>query len=381
MSDGTTSAAAVRRDELVASRTRTRIQQIRRLAGETVLLLVTCASAGTILFILGAIFWEALPFFRQYNPALLFRNDLWRPTADPAPSFGALGIFLGSALVTIGSCIIALPLGISAAVCLSDVVPFNVRQVAKPVIELLAAIPSVVYGFFALVLFAPVLQKQGGALLGVAWWILALPVAVVIAVVVSDLAAARVKGPRQMAVRLVTGGVLLAAAVTGIYAVGGAIFALKVTTGVNALNASIILALMALPTVVSVCEDALNAVGRSLREGSYALGATRAETMVKVVIPAAKGGIVAAIILGVMRAVGETMVVLMAAGNSYEVPEPWFNFLSGIRTLTATVALEMGETVHGGDHYHALFALAFCLLLFTFLLNLVSEWLSRRTKI
>ena len=137
---------------------------------------------------------------------------------------------------------------------------------------------------------------------------------------------------------------------------------------------------MALPTIVSVSEDALQAVGRELREGSYALGATRAETLVKVVIPAAASGIAAAVILGVMRAVGETMVVWMAAGNAAHIPEPWYNFLASVRTLTATIAGDMGEADQspGSSHYHALFAMALCLLAISFVLNMLSEWAVHR---
>ena len=132
---------------------------------------------------------------------------------------------------------------------------------------------------------------------------------------------------------------------------------------------------MALPTVVSVSEDALQAVGRELREGSYALGATRAETMIKTIMPAASGGILAAVLLGVMRALGETMVVWMASGNAAQIPQPWFNFLQPIRTLTATIAGDMGEADHvtGSARYHVLFAMGLCLLLFCFVCNVVSE--------
>ncbi|MCP4154905.1 MAG: ABC transporter permease subunit, partial [bacterium] len=152
--------------------------------------------------------------------------------------------------------------------------------------------------------------------------------------------------------------------------------------GTNTLNVSVILGIMALPTIVSVSEDALQSVGRDLREGSYALGSTRAETLFKVVIPAARPGIAAAIILGIMRAVGETMVVWMASGNAAQVPEPWFNVLEPIRTLTATIAGDMGEADHvtGSARYHVLFAMALLLLVFSFAGNFVSEWLSARAR-
>ena len=236
------------------------------------------------------------------------------PPTDP-PSFGGLALIVGSLCVTGGALLIAGPFGILTAAFLSDIVPFSARQVIKPVIEILAAIPSVAYGFFAVLVVAPWLQNRLG-----------LP------------------------------------------------------TGANALNAAVILAVMALPTIVSVGEDAMRAVGSSLRAASYALGATRAETVLKTVLPAAHNGIVAAVILGIMRAIGETMVVWMASGNAAQIPSPWWDLTQPVRTLTATIAGDMGETAKGSDHYRALFALALLLLTFTFLLNLVTEYFLRQAK-
>ena len=369
----------IAREELLTSRSAELREKLGAFFGHSFLLAITVASGATVLFILFFIFRDALPFFRTKGLALLLQSSQWRPTADDA-TFGALGIFVGSGLVTLGSCLLAVPMGITAAVCLSDVVPFGVRQVIKPIIELLAAIPSVAYGFFALVIFAPILQEDGGFILAVAWWVVAAPLTVLAVIVISDLSTTKLPDRLHAFGRVVIGLGLAAAGFWGLSYVGGKISEIQISSGVNALNASIMLALMALPTVVSVCEDSLTAVGRELREGSYALGATRAETIVKVVIPAAKGGILAAVLLGIMRAVGETMVVLMAAGNMFEVPTPWYNLLSGVRTLTATIALEMGEAARGGTHYHALFALGFCLLVFTFVLNLLSEWAVKRTS-
>lgn len=139
---------------------------------------------------------------------------------------------------------------------------------------------------------------------------------------------------------------------------------------------------MALPTIVSVSEDALQAAGRELREGSYALGATRAETLVKVVLPASISGIFSAVLLGVMRALGETMVVLMASGNAAQIPKPLFNLLEPVRTLTATIASEMGEAdqMTGSSHYHVLFAMGLCLLVFSFTCNMAGEWIVNRQR-
>ncbi|MEI7826083.1 MAG: ABC transporter permease subunit, partial [Chlorobiaceae bacterium] len=160
-----------------------------------------------------------------------------------------------------------------------------------------------------------------------------------------------------------------------LYKVGTILYGIQILTGTNALNVSIILSFMALPTIVSVSEDALQAVGRDIREGSYALGATRAETILKTILPAASSGILAAVILGIMRALGETMVVWMASGNSSQIPEPWFNYLQAIRTLTATIAGDMGEAdqVTGSARFHVLFAMGLLLLVISFISNLISE--------
>jgi phosphate transport system permease protein len=240
----------------------------------------------------------------------------------------------------------------------------------------------VAYGFFALVVFAPLLQEQGGHLLAIAVWIVGLPVAILAIVVFSDVTTDRLRGNARRLAR----GMLIVLAGAGALAVLGwsahNLGALKISSGTNALNVSIILGIMALPTVVSVSEDALQAAGRELREGSYALGATRAETLVKTVLPAAASGILAAVILGIMRVIGETMVVWMASGNAARIPTPWFNFLDPVRTLTATIAGDMGEAdqVTGSARYHALFALALVLLVFSLVCNLISERFIRRAR-
>jgi phosphate transport system permease protein len=172
------------------------------------------------------------------------------------------------------------------------------------------------------------------------------------------------------------------AAVACLYLCASKAATLTAASGTNALNVAVMLGIMALPTVVSVAEDALQAAGRDLREGSYALGATRAETVVRVVLPAAASGVTAAVILGVMRAVGETMVVWMASGNAAHIPHPWYNLLSPVRTLTATIAGDMGEADHvtGSARYHVLFAMALSLLVISFLCNFISERLMWRAR-
>jgi len=365
---------------LLSHRARRR-QRLAGILGSGFLLAVTSLSMFAVLFIFYFITRDALPFFQLQGFRQFFTSSHWYPSAA-APEFGALAIFAGSGLVTLGAALVAVPLGITAAVCLSDVLPFSVRQVVKPVIEILAAIPSVAYGFFALVVFAPLLQERGGHMLQVASWVIGAPVALLALVVISDRATDRVSPSRRGLVRTLAMGGLGSLAFWGLWKLGVSLGGITVNSGTNALNVSIILGLMALPTVVSVAEDAIQATGRELREGSYALGATRSETILKTILPAASSGIMAAVILGVMRAVGETMVVWMASGNAAQVPTPWYNLLQPVRTLTATIAGDMGEAdqATGSSRFHVLFAMALCLLVFSFICNLTSEWGIRRAR-
>ncbi|MEI6167545.1 MAG: PstC family ABC transporter permease [bacterium] len=366
---------------LLLSHRARRQQRAMGILGSGFLLAVTSLSMFAVLFIFYFITRDALPFFQLQGFKQFFTSTHWYPSAA-TPEFGSLAIFIGSGLVTLGAALVAVPLGITAAVCLSDVLPFSVRQVVKPVIELLAAIPSVAYGFFALVVFAPLLQSQGGHMLQVASWLIGAPVAVLAIVVVSDLLTDRLATPHRSRARWTLMAGLGAAAFWGLWTLGVSLGGITVSSGTNALNVSIILGIMALPTVVSVAEDAIQATGRDLREGSYALGATRSETILRTILPAASSGIMAAVILGVMRAVGETMVVWMASGNAAQIPQPWYNMLQPVRTLTATIAGDMGEAdqATGSSRFHVLFAMALCLLLFSFACNLASEWGVRRTR-
>ncbi|MBN2311223.1 MAG: phosphate ABC transporter permease subunit PstC [Candidatus Hydrogenedentes bacterium] len=354
---------------------------VASVAGQAFLLVVTSASALAVVFIFLFIVRDALPFFRDNGFREFFTSTRWYPSGDPA-EFGVLAILSGSAIVTLGAIVFAVPVGIAAAVCMSDVLPFTARQFVKPIIEVLASIPSVAYGFFALVVFAPLMQEQGGRLLAWAAWAVGVPLGALAALLVTETVLKAVPEARRGGLRIVLSVALGALCLGGVYWVASALGGLAIASGTNALNVSIILAVMVLPTVVSVSEDALQTVGRDLREASYACGATRAETMVKVVLPAASSGICSAVILGLMRAVGETMVVWMASGNAAQIPKPWFNLLEPVRTLTATIAGDMGEADHvtGSSRYHVLFAMALCLLLISFACNLASEWVMRRER-
>ena len=369
------------RPSLLLSRQAQRWQTVAAAVGQSLLFLVASLSVLAVLFIFYFITRDAWPFFRAQGFHEFFTSVRWYPSAGNA-EYGALAIFVGSGLVTLGAALVAVPLGVSAAICLSDVLPFSLRQVVKPVVEILAASPSVAYGFFALVVLAPLLQQRGGPMMAVAVGLIGVPVAVLATAVLSDIATDKLPQTVRVYARRVLRLALLAAAMTGLFLLGKALYAVQMVSGTNALNVALILGIMALPTIVSVSEDALQAAGRELREGSYAMGATRAETLMKVVLPAARSGIFAAVILGVMRAIGETMVVWMASGNASQIPHPWYNLTQPVRTLTATIAGDMGEAdqVTGSARYHVLFAMALCLLVFAFVSNLVSEWIIWRAR-
>jgi phosphate transport system permease protein len=366
---------------ILISKGTSRLKRIATFFIDSSLFTITSVSMLAVIFIILFIAIDALPYFKIRGISEFFTSVQWYPTGNPA-QFGVLAIIFGSMMVTFLSTVIAVPMALFSAVSLSDILPFSVRQVVKPIIEIIAAIPSVAYGFFALVIFAPLLQQKGGHLLGIALWMLGLPISLIITYMLSDTLAEKLFKNPKTAQRTTIFIILEILFIWGLYRLYVTFSNISISSGANAFNVSVILAIMALPTIASVSEDALQAAGRELREGSYALGATRAETLLKVVIPAAKSGIIAAIILGVMRAIGETMVVWMASGNAAQIPEPWYNVFAPIRTLTATIAGDMGEADHvtGSARYHVLFAMALFLLAFSFISNLVSEYYIVRSK-
>lgn len=256
---------------------------------------------------------DALPVRRERTMAELLAGEVWSPTADPA-RFGLLPLLLGSLYVTVGALVIAMPLGIACATYIAEVASPRAREVLKPLVEMLAAIPSVVFGFLGLMLVGPWLAE-----------LLRLPI--------------------------------------GMFAALG----------------SLMLAFMAMPTIVSVSEDALRAVPRALRENSLALGATRWQTIARVVLPAGRSGVIAAVLLGLGRTIGETMTVLMVTGNAAVIPEGLAGFWQPVRTMTATIASEMGETAYRTPHYHALFFIGLVLFVITFITNTIADWAIRKT--
>jgi len=247
---------------------------------------------------------EGAPAFWETSLGNLF-GQRWYPNEG---LFGTWPLILGSLLVTAGALIIALPLGLATAVFVRELAPDWLREILKPLIEVLAGIPSVVLGFLGMVAVAPLVRQ-----------------------------------------------------------------ALDVPTGLTAFAGSLMLAYMSLPTIISVAEDAIDAVPKSYRDGALALGATHWQTIWRVVLPASRSGVIIAVMLGIGRAIGETMTVMMVTGNAARIPHEWNALFMPVRTMTATIAAEMGEVAQGSTHYHVLFAVGILLFVVTFLINAIAS--------
>jgi phosphate transport system permease protein len=281
--------------------------------------LIWFAGISTIIIVALIFFFlirEGLPTFLDIPLRQLF-GSRWYPTEG---QFGLLPLLVGSLVVTVGAVIIAVPLGLITAIYLGEFAPQRQREILKPLIEILAGIPSIVLGFLGWVVLAPIIQQLGAS------------------------------------------------------------------TGLTAFTGSLILAYMALPTVISISEDALYAVPNEFRNGALALGATKWQTTWRIVIPAARSGLVIAVMLGIGRAIGETMAVMMVTGNAANLPQlgPGM-FFEPVRTMTATIAAEMGEVAQGTLHYNTLFGIGIILFVITFVLNslasrLVGSQANRRRK-
>jgi len=271
------------------------IEQLIRLMGVSAIAFV----AIIFLFLIK----EGTPALAEV-PLSNLMGQKWYPTFD---IYGLLPLILGSLLVTLGAIAISLPLGLATAIFIGEIAPEWVREVLKPVIEIIAGIPSVVVGFIGIQLVSPFVRDFLGA-----------------------------------------------------------------PTGLTALTGVLLLAYMALPTIISIAEDALDAVPLSYRNAAYALGATQWQTIWRVVLPAARPGVITAVMLGVGRAIGETMTVMMVAGNAARMPLGLDALFRPVRTMTATIAAEMGEVARGSTHYHVLFIVGLALFIVTFLINLLA---------
>lgn len=270
-------------------------------------LLTIALLAGIFLMLL----YNSIAFFIEIKPVDFFTGSQWNPERKEG-QYGIAPLLVSTGLVTLGSMVIAVPLGIFCAAYLSEFAHPKVKALLKPLVEMLAAIPSVAIGFLGIVLVGPGIAHLFG-----------------------------------------------------------------IENGLNALNGSVLLAVMALPTIITISEDAIHAVPQSHREASLALGANQWETLFKVTIPASTPGLIAAVMLGLGRALGETMTVLMATGNAAVLPD---GFLSAVRTITATIAIEMGEVPYQTTHYFALFAIAAVLFLITLSINLLGEYFANRLR-
>ena len=278
------------------------------------LFLTAIVAVLAVFFIIAFLLQDALPIFEKTGVASFLTSETWRPTAT-VPEYGAFPLITGTILVTLGAMLIATPLGIGSAIYIAELAPPRIKALVKPAIELLAGIPSVVFGFFGLIVLTNWLRVT-----------------------------------------------------------------FDVPTGESWLAGSILLGIMALPTIISVAEDAISAVPREFKEGSLAVGATHWQTISRVIIPSALSGITAALILGMGRAIGETMAVMMVTGNAAIIPEPLTHVLSPVRTLTGTLGIEMGEVAVGSEHYHALFGVAVVLLAITLLVNVSAVLIMERLR-
>ncbi len=272
---------------------------------------IAIASIAILFMITLFLFMEGAPIFKKVSVKDFLWGEYWYPTSDP-PDFGIYSLIIGSMVVTFFSAVISIPMGVMTAIYLAEIAGPKIREIVKPLVELLAALPSVVIGFFGMVIVAPFLQDV-----------------------------------------------------------------FDIPTGLNMFNASLMLAFMSIPTICSISEDAIYSVPVSLKEASLALGATHLTTIIRVTIPASISGISTGIILGMSRAIGETMVVLMVAGGAAMVPTSLFD---PVRPLPASIAAEMAEAPYRGDHYYALFATGIILFVFTFVFNLVADYISHKYR-
>jgi len=273
------------------------------------------AGISAIIILLGIfsmLLFNGIKAFKDISAFNFFFSTVWNPNAYEEPSYGILSMVVSTFMVILGSMVIAVPLGIGTAAYITEVAGPRTREILKPIIEILAAIPSVVIGFLGIIFVGPLIAKV-----------------------------------------------------------------FNLTNGLNAINGSILLAVMSLPTIISISEDAIRAVPKEYKEASYALGANRWTTLIRVTFPAATSGIVASIMLGIGRAIGETMTVLMATGNAPAMPHSFFD---SIRTMTATMAIELGEVPFGTTHYYAIFAVGTILFLMSLSVNIIAELVTAKFR-
>jgi phosphate transport system permease protein len=277
--------------------------------------LFLCAGVSvlTLFGIIYALFSESVHFFKQVPVLDFITGTKWFPLAEEGKQFGVLPLLAGTFLVTVIACLVSIPIGLGSAIYLSEYASDRVRKTLKPILEILAGVPTIVYGYFALSVVSPFIQ-----------WML------------------------------------------------------PETSLFNALSAGIVMGIMIIPMISSLSEDAMNAVPRAMRNGAYGLGATKFEVATKVVVPAALSGIIASFVLGFSRAIGETMIVTVAAGGS---PVLTLNPLESIQTMTAyIVQVSMGDVARGGVEYGTIYAVGLTLFLLTLLINVIANYITKKFR-
>ncbi|CAM4118426.1 phosphate ABC transporter permease subunit PstC [Abyssicoccus albus] len=277
-----------------------------------ILFLIACVSVLTTLGIVFTLLFETITFFTRVSIVEFFTNNNWA-AFNAEPEWGIFPLVLGTLKITAIAAVVSVPLGLGAAIYLSEYATDKARRIIKPILEVLAGIPTIVYGFFALTFVTPLLKN-----------------------IVPDLN----------------------------------IF--------NALSPGIVVGIMIIPMIASLSEDAMNSVPNALREGALGLGATKFEVAMKVVLPAALSGILASVVLGLSRAIGETMIVSIAAGSS---PNNTLSITDTIQTMTGyIVQVATGDATYGSDVYFSLYAVGTTLFVFTLVMNIISQWITRRFR-
>ena len=317
--------------------------QTKERAVEFVVSTIGLTSVIVLLLIGFFLFKEAFQIFYKVGVLKVIFGKAWYPTYDP-PSFGMFPLIMGTLSVTMLTAIMAIPLGLAAAVYIAEVAHYRVKEFLKPLIEMLASFPSVVLGFFGMVVIAPILSN----------WL---------SPILSEKLPELLRGTNIPFISTTLADFCYNK--------------LFISSGLNIFTAALMLTVRAIPVIASIAEDALTAVPRTYREASYSLGAGKWETIWRVVIPASASGLSIAVILGIGTIVGETMIVLMVAGGAAVIP---YGIFDPARPMPAAIAAEMAEAPYRSLHYHALFGVGAILFIFTFLLSLISDFISKRYR-
>lgn len=301
------------RDMIKENKSHRPLLQFTEKAAPAIFLLCAILASLTTIGIVFTLLVETIIFFNRVSIVEFFTGTEWYPFTENNPSYGVLSLISGTLLITFIAMLVSIPIGLASAIYLSEYATDKVRRVIKPILEVLAGIPTIVYGFFALTFVTPVLQS----------FIPELPI-------------------------------------------------------FNALSPGIVVGIMIIPMIASLSEDAMSSVPNSMREGAFAMGATRMEVTMRVVLPAALSGIISSFVLGISRAIGETMIVAVAAGST---PKFTMDVTESIQTMTAyIVQVSLGDASYGSTIYYSIYAVGMTLFVFTLVMNLLAQYISRRFR-